>query len=388
MKKVGIILGGKTVEHEVSIITGLQIYDNIDRTKYQPFVIYIDKKGRWNIGESLGDIKTYQKKSFEGVTEVIPWQNFDKKNTLTLHPNPDLKQGLFAKKREKLEVEVVIPAVHGTNVEDGALQGILESCGVPYCFTGVKASALGMDKVSMKKVFQAENLPMVNHTWFYRSQYRTDQSQYLEKAEEIGYPLIVKPANLGSSVGINKATNRDELMESIEVAISYDKKILVEQCIENLREINCAVIGYEDDVEASLCEEPIGWEDFLKYEDKYMSGKKGKGSGEDKRIIPADLPEEVSQRIRELAKKAFMAIDASGTSRVDFLYDNKNIYVNEINTIPGSISFYLWEPSGLPFKELITRLIEIAEKKHQDESENIDSYDIDLLNNMAKGAKN
>jgi D-alanine-D-alanine ligase len=388
MKKVGIILGGKTVEHEVSIITGLQIYDNIDRTKYQPFVIYIDKKGRWNIGESLGDIKTYQKKSFEGVTEVIPWQNFDKKNTLTLHPNPDLKQGLFAKKREKLEVEVVIPAVHGTNVEDGALQGILESCGVPYCFTGVKASALGMDKVSMKKVFQAENLPMVNHTWFYRSQYRTDQSQYLEKAEEIGYPLIVKPANLGSSVGINKATNRDELMESIEVAISYDKKILVEQCIENLREINCAVIGYEDDVEASLCEEPIGWEDFLKYEDKYMSGKKGKGSGEDKRIIPADLPEEVSQRIRELAKKAFMAIDASGTSRVDFLYDNKNIYVNEINTIPGSISFYLWEPSGLPFKDLITRLIEIAEKKHQDESENIDSYDIDLLNNMAKGAKN
>ena len=388
MKKVGIIIGGKTVEHEVSIITGLQIYDNIDRTKYQPFVIYIDKKGKWNIGESLGDIKTYQNKSFEGVTEVIPWQNFDKKNTLTLHPNPDLKQGLFAKKREKLEVEVVIPAVHGTNVEDGALQGILESCGVPYCFTGVKASALGMDKVSMKKVFQAENLPMVNHTWFYRSQYRTDQSQYLEKAEEIGYPLIVKPANLGSSVGINKATNRDELMESIEVAISYDKKILVEQCIENLREINCAVIGYEDDVEASLCEEPIGWEDFLKYEDKYMSGKKGKGSGEDKRIIPADLPEEVSQRIRELAKKAFMAIDASGTSRVDFLYDNKNIYVNEINTIPGSISFYLWEPSGLPFKELITRLIEIAEKKHQDESENIDSYDIDLLNNMATGAKN
>ncbi|SHI95874.1 D-alanine-D-alanine ligase [Dethiosulfatibacter aminovorans DSM 17477] len=388
MKKVGIIIGGRTVEHEVSIITGLQIYDNIDRTKYQPYVIYIDKKGKWNIGDSLGDINTYKNKSFDGITEVIPWQNFDKKNTLTLHPNPDLKQGLFAKKREKLEVEVVIPAVHGTSVEDGALQGILESCEVPYCFTGVKASALGMDKVSMKKIFHAENLPMVDHIWFYRSQYRKDQEQYLEKAESIGYPLIVKPANLGSSVGISKATNREELMESIEVALSYDKKILVEQCIENLREINCAVIGYEDDVEASLCEEPIGWEEFLKYEDKYMSGKKGKGSGEDKRIIPADIPDEVSQRIRELAKKAFMAIDASGTSRVDFLYDNKNIYVNEINTIPGSISFYLWEPSGLPFKELITRLIEIAETRHNDEAENIVSYDIDLLNNMAKGAKN
>jgi D-alanine-D-alanine ligase len=386
MKKVGIIIGGKTVEHEVSIITGLQIYDNIDRTKYEPFVIYIDKKGKWNIGETLADIKTYQNKSFQGVTEVIPWQNFDKKNTLTLHPNPDLKQGLFSKKREKLEVEVVIPAVHGTSVEDGALQGTLESCGVPYCFTGVKASALGMDKVSMKKVFYAENLPMVNHIWFYRSQYRNNQNKYIEKSEAIGYPLIVKPANLGSSVGISMATNQEELKESIEVALSYDKKIMVEQCIENPREINCAVLGYEDQVEASLCEEPIGWEDFLKYEDKYMNGSKGKGT--EKRIIPADLPEEVSQRIREMAKKAFMAIDASGTARVDFLYDNKNIYVNEINTIPGSISFYLWEPSGLPFKELITRLIEIAEKRYEDESQNINSYDIDLLNNMSKGAKN
>jgi D-alanine-D-alanine ligase len=385
MKKVGIIIGGKSVEHEVSIITGLQIFDNIDRTQYNPFIIYIDKQGRWLIGTSLHQIDTYKKKKFDDVIEVIPWHNPTNKKSLALYPHPDLKQGLFSKKIEKTEADVVIPAVHGTSVEDGELQGILETCGVPYCFPDVKASALGMDKVSMKKVFVADKLPVVDCVWFYKSQYLKDMEKYLEEASQIGFPLIVKPANLGSSVGISKAHNTEELRNSIKVALHYDKKILIEKCIENPREINCAVLGYEDDVIASLCEEPVGWREFLKYEDKYMSGSKGKGS--EKRVIPADIPDELAHEIQELAKKAFIAIDASGTSRVDFLYDGKNIFVNEINTIPGSISFYLWEPSGIPFKELINRLIDIAIKKHEDESSNIKTYDVDLLNNMAKGVK-
>lgn len=386
MKKVGIIIGGKTVEHEVSIITGIQIFDNIDRTKYDPILIYIDKKGRWNTGESLSSIETYKKKDFSETTEVIPWKGYNKDNILTLYTNPDNKQGMFAKKKIKQEIDIIIPAVHGTSVEDGVLQGVLETCGVPYCFSDVKASALGMDKVSMKKVFFAENLPIVEYLWFYKSQFSNDQEFYLKKSEEIGYPLIVKPANLGSSIGISIAYNKEELINSIEVAANYDKKIIVEKCIENPREINCSVLGYEDNVEASLCEEPIGWKEFLKYEDKYMNGQKGKST--EKRVIPAELPGDISFRIRELAKKAFTSIDASGLARIDFLYDGKNIYVNEINTIPGSISFYLWEPSGIEFKELISKLIEIALKKHEDESGNINSYDIDLLNNMSKGVKN
>jgi D-alanine-D-alanine ligase len=388
MKKVGIIIGGRSVEHEVSIITGLQIYDNIDRSKYDPTVIYIDKKGKWLFGDCLSKIETYKNKKFEGSIEVIPWKNSENSKTLVLYPHPDLKQGMFSKKREKIEIDVIIPAVHGTSVEDGELQGILETCGVPYCFPDVKASALGMDKVSMKKVFYADKLPIVRYIWFYKSQYKKNEEKYLKEAYELGYPLIIKPANLGSSVGISKADNEEELKSSIEVAMHYDKKIIIEKCVENLREINCAVLGYEDEVIASLCEEPIGWKEFLKYEDKYMSGSKGKGAGgSEKRRIPADIPEAVSERIQELAKKAFISIDASGTARVDFLYDGHNTFVNEINTIPGSISFYLWEPSGISFKELINKLIEIAIKKNKDESENIYTYDVDLLNNMAKGSK-
>ena len=385
MKKIGTIIGGQSVAHEVSIINGLQIFDNIDRSKYDPKIIYIDKQGKWLAGSELEDINNYKNMSFKNTLEVIPWKMDEYKNKLVLVPVKNINRSLFSKKEEEIIIDAVIPAVHGTGVEDGALQGLLQTCSVPYAFSDVKASALGMDKVIMKKVFQSEGLPMVPHIWFYRNDYVNNKIKIIQQCEEIGYPLIIKPANLGSSIGINKAEGLPGLDEAIEIAMEYDKKIIVEKCIENVREINCAVMGYENKVKASLCEEPIGWKDFLRFEDKYMNNTKGKNT--EKRVVPADIPEKITVRIRENAKEAFKAIDASGTARIDFLYDGKDIYVNEINTIPGSISFYLWEPSGVEFRELINEMLEIAYKKHSDTVKNINTFDIDLLNNMAKNGK-
>ena len=383
MKNIGIIIGGESVEHEVSIITGLQIFDNIDKNKYKPYIIYITKEGKWLTGEILSNIKTYKKKEFMSAEERIPWKS-SKKNKMILI-SKDNKKRLFKKKKDDIEIDVVIPATHGTGVEDGTLQGILENIGVPYAFSDVKASALGMDKIIMKKVFKDEGLPLVDYRWFYKSEFIENKIQVLKEAEKLGYPLIVKPSNLGSSIGITKANNQKELEESIEVAVSYDRKIIVEKCLENAREINCGVLGYEKDVKTSKCEEPVGWKEFLKYEDKYVNNSKIKGDS--KRVIPANIPENITNEIMEIAKKSFISINASGAARVDFLLEGKNIYVNEINTIPGSVSFYLWEPSGLEFKDLIEELINIAKKKL--DKDLINTYDVDLLNKMAstKGAK-
>ncbi len=383
MENIGIIIGGESVEHEVSIVTGLQIFDNIDKSRYKPYIIYITKDGKWLTGETLRDINTYKKKEFTSTVERIPWKS-TKKNTMALISREE-KKGIFSKKQDDIEIDVVIPATHGTGVEDGTLQGILENIGVPYAFSDVKASALGMDKIIMKKVFKDEGLPLVDYRWFYKSEFIEDRAKVLKEAEELGYPLIVKPSNLGSSIGITKATNQKELEESIEVAISYDKKIIVEKCLENAREINCGVLGYEKNLKVSKCEEPVGWKEFLKYEDKYVNNSKNKG--DTKRVIPADIPESITNEIMDFAKRSFISINASGAARVDFLLEGENVYVNEINTIPGSVSFYLWEPSGIEFKELIDELINIAKKKL--DTDLIKTYDVDLLNKMASstGAK-
>jgi D-alanine-D-alanine ligase len=382
MKKVGIIIGGKSVEHEVSIITGLQVFENIDKDIYEPKIIYIQKDGKWLVGDSLHDINNYKKKNFDDAYEVLPGFKNEK---LILYPHPELKTGFFGKKYPTYDIDIVFPAVHGTNVEDGALQGLLQINGVPYAFGSVLSSAVGMDKVIMKKVFQSCNLPIVDYIWFYRSSFEADKDKIIEEAENIGYPLIVKPANLGSSVGINKAKNYDELLFAIEVAMSYDRKIIIEKCLENVREINCAVIGYENELETSLCEEPVGWKEFLTYEDKYVNKKKD--ASESKRRIPADIEEDIEIKIKDLAKETFKAVDGCGNARIDFLLSGNNIFVNEINTIPGSISFYLWEGKGVSFKQLITRIIEFAEIQHNQRKENIVSYDIDLLNKMGGAGK-
>jgi len=221
MKKIGIIIGGKSVEHEVSIITGMQVFENIDRTIYEPRIIYIQKDGKWLVGESLHDINNFKAKKLEDAYEVLP--GF-KEGKLILYPHPELKTGIFGKKYSVYEIDVVFPAVHGTNVEDGSLQGLFQMNGVPYAFGSVLCSAVGMDKIIMKKVFQSYGLPVVDYTWFYRSSFVENKDEIIKRAENIGYPLIVKPANLGSSVGINKAKNLDELLFAIDVPCPMTEK--------------------------------------------------------------------------------------------------------------------------------------------------------------------
>lgn len=381
-KSIGIIIGGKSVEHEVSVITGLQVFENIDKDVYEPRIIYIQKDGKWLVGESLHNINNYRTKNLGDAYEVLP--RF-KNNKLILYPHPDIKAGIFGKKYVTYEIDTVFPAVHGTNMEDGSLQGMFQMNSVPCAFGSVLCSAVGMDKVVMKKVFQSYGLPIVDYMWFYRSSFDKEKDKIIEDAEKIGYPLIVKPANLGSSVGISKATNLNELLFAIEVAMAYDRKIIIEKCLENIREINCAVMGYEHNLEASLCEEPVGWKEFLTYEDKYVNNKKG--STEAKKRIPADIEEEVKTQIENYAKDAFNAVDCCGDARIDFLLDGNNIFVNEINTIPGSIAFYLWEGKGISFKKLISRIIELAEIQNEQRKINTVSFDIDLFNKMGGGKK-
>ena len=385
MKKVGVIFGGRSVEHEVSVITGMQIIENINKTKYEVVPIYINKEGKWLTGNSLMDFKNYKDNNFKDAKEIIISPSY-KDNNIYARPED---VGIFGKKILG-KIDIMFPAIHGTNGEDGTIQGLLELIDIPYVGPGVLGASVGMDKILMKDVYKANNLPVVEYSWFYRSKWEKDKDQIIEDIEEkLGYPLFVKPANLGSSIGISKAKDREGLINSIEIAIKYDRKIIIEKAVESPREINCSVIGYEDELITSLCEEPLGWEEVLTFEDKYVksNAKGGKSSGE-RRIIPAEIEDNIREEIEELAKKAFTTIDARGVSRIDFLIDkNKKIYINEINTLPGSISFYLWEGKGYPFNKLIDELINIAIKVYDEKKDNVYSYDADLFNRIQYGSK-
>jgi D-alanine-D-alanine ligase len=385
-KKIGVFFGGKSVEHEVSVITGHQVMENIDHELYDVVPVFIDKDGKWYTGDSLKDFNNFKNRKLENLIEVTMNPVYGDYNLYT-HHNKMKRIG----KNYSERLDVIFPAMHGTNGEDGSLMGLFELIGIPYVGCGVMASAVGMDKIVMKSVFKAENLPIVNYAWFYRQRWEQDSEKIIADIEtNIGYPVVVKPANLGSSIGISKASNREELLESIKVAICYDRKIIVEEAVQNLREINCAVMGYEDQVKASLCEEPIGWEEIQTFADKYMSGSKGtkagtKDGGADNHQIPANLPGDMSSEIQRLAKEAFIALDCAGNARIDFMIgDNKDIYVNEINTLPGSLSFHIWKASGLEFKPMLTEMVEMAIKISSEKHGNMYTYDVDLYNNMGK----
>lgn len=385
MKKVGVVFGGRSVEHEVSVITGMQIIENMDKSKYTPVAIYITKEGKWLTGPGLLDFKNFKNNNFTDTKEIVMSQKYGDRN-LYLHPD---SAGMFAKKIVD-SVDVIFPAMHGTNGEDGAIQGLFELIGLPYVGCNVLASSVGMDKILMKDVYKSKGLPIVDYTWFYRTSWENDREAVLEQIEgALKYPMFVKPANLGSSIGITKAKDRESLIESIEVAVSYDRKVIIEKAVENPREINCAVMGYDAEVITSLCEEPLGWTEILSFEDKYIksNSKSGKSAG-DRRIIPAEIDNGLRVEIEELAKDAFTSIDAAGVSRIDFLVSKDNtVYINEINTLPGSISFYLWQDMDYPIKKLIDRLIEIAEITNKEKNKNMYSYDADLFNKIQYGSK-
>lgn len=385
MQKVGVVFGGRSVEHEVSVITGLQVIENMDKSKYEAVPIYITKEGKWLTGNCLMDFKNFKDDNLKDAIEIFMAA---KPKNFNLYRNPE-DVGIFGKKIVDT-IDIVFLALHGTHGEDGSIQGLFELIDIPYIGGGVLASSVGMDKILMKDVFKSNSLPVVDYHWFYRSDWNDNRDNVVKDIENsLNYPVFVKPANLGSSIGINIAKDNESLIDAIEIAVNYDRKIIIEKAVENPREINCAVLGYDREVVTSLCEEPLGWKDVLTFEDKYIksNAKGGKSSG-DRRIIPAEIEESMRERIEYLAKRSFIAIDGAGTSRIDFLIDEKeNIYVNEINTLPGSIGFYLWEKKGYSFKELIDELINIAMKINKEKETNMYNFDADLFNRIQYGGK-
>lgn len=381
--KVGILFGGISVEHEVSIISALQAIKNMDLNKYEIIPIYIDKKGVWHTGEILKDINIYK-----DMDELKRFTNecilVNKENKFYLQTT-----GLF--KRYKYEIDIIFPIVHGTNVEDGKLQGYLETINVPYVGSDVLASALGQDKVAQKAIYEVNKLPILPYIWFYDYEYNNDSEEYLKKINQLGYPVIVKPANLGSSIGIAVAKNEDELQKAIKEAINYDKKILVEKCLTDLKEVNISVLGNYQSIDTSLIEEVNNSHHILTFDDKYLNGNKTKGMSGSSRKIPADISKKMQEEIVDIAKKAFLALGNSGVVRIDFLIDNetKKVYINEINTCPGSLSFYLWEPSNKKYSELLDELIKIGIRNYQYKQKKINSFDSNILSNFngTKGVK-
>ena len=346
--RVAMLFGGKSVEHEVSVISGIQAVMNMDTDKYAVIPVYMTKRNEMYIGEEIGKIESYK-----NIDELL------KKSQRVIMTNEDGKVFLtpFPVKmfggKKAVEIDVAFPVVHGTNVEDGAFQGYLKTMGIPFVGCDVTASAIGMDKYIMKAVLKECDVPVLDAQLYTLSDYAQIEI-LLDKVEKgLGYPVIVKPVNLGSSVGISVAKNRVELTHSVDDAFKYATKVLVEHAITNLREINCSVLGDENDAIASECEEPLHTKDILSYEDKYVSNAKGSGSkgmASVSRKIPAELSPEKREEVRELAVRSFKALGCNGVSRIDFMIDEDNgkLYFNEINTIPGSLAFYLWDPVGVP----------------------------------------
>lgn len=381
MLNVAVMFGGRSVEHEVSVITGLQIIENLDRSKYRVIPIYVSKEGWWYTGDELSKIENYK-----DIPSLL-----SRCRRIVMLPVPGLRRayfypfrkGLFKEDADYIDIDLVIPAFHGTYGEDGSFQGFLELANIPYVGSGVLGSALGMDKISMKEVFKANDIPIVKYIWFLRRSYEENEEVVLSYVEErLSYPMFVKPANLGSSIGISKAHDRDGLIYGIEVATKYDRRIIVEEAVKDVMEINCAVMGFDGEATASVCEMPISWREFLSYTDKYaMKGDSGVGLKGAMRRIPAPISESLEREIKELAIKVFKILDCAGVVRVDFLVDKNDmrVYVNEVNTLPGSFAFYLWEPMGISFRELLDRLIDIALRRHKEYKRNIYTFDTDLL---------
>ncbi|MBD5520909.1 MAG: D-alanine--D-alanine ligase [Lachnospiraceae bacterium] len=389
--KVGVFFGGKSVEHEVSVISGIQALKAFNSEKYEAIPIYITKENEMYTGEAIGDIKNY-KNIPELLKNSIRIFLICEQGKLNMVRYPEKKIGNSTVDH----IDVVFPVVHGANVEDGSLQGFLRHYNVPLAGCDVMASAVTMDKYVMKTVLKDNDIPVLDCVTLHVTDYQADVETACRKVEDkIEYPVIVKPVNLGSSVGIKVARDRDGLVEALEYAYEFSQKVLIEKAIENLREINCSVLGDYESAQASECEEPISNDEILSYEDKYVAGNKGGSEGmrTARRELPANLTPELREKIRELAVKTFKVLDCNGVSRIDFMIDKDSdeVYVNEINPIPGSLAFYLWEAMGKPYSELLDDMVKLALKREREEKNLMTSFESNILQNAnlsgAKGIK-
>ena len=387
--KVGVFFGGKSVEHEVSIITAIQAIENMDKDKYDIVPIYITKDNKMYCGELIGDISNYKDidNLIKNSIQVTLVQKDNK--VVLLRCNKKIYQN------ETYDyIDIAFPIVHGTNVEDGTLQGFLKMFNLPYVGCDVISSSVGMDKYVCKCVLKDNDIPVLECKCISAKDYNEDSEKTIKEIEEkFSYPVIVKPINLGSSVGIKIARTQEELREAIENAYTYSRKILIERAIKNLKEVNCSVVGDYEFAKASECEEPVKTDEILSYEDKYISGGKKGGikAGGTKHMnagglkLPAEISEEQRKKIQELAIKTFTVLGCSGVIRIDFMIDQdtKEIFVNEVNTIPGSLSFHLWKAAGLDYTKLLDELIDLALKRNREEKNLIFSFDTNILSGVS-----
>ena len=386
--RIAVIFGSRTCEHDVSVISGMQAAAALNAEEYDVERVYIARDGGWYVGDALKDMKFYQNPDFAKLTKVLPAAGEQKLRLLKAHT----EKKLFGREDPVYgEYDVVLPVMHGLNGEDGSLQGMLELFNVPYTSAGIMGSAVGMDKITMKQLYQGCGLPVVDGVWFDRAYWGDHREAQLDECEKkLKYPMFVKPANLGSSIGITRATDRETLEDAIDTACAYDRRILVEQGVENPREVNCSVLGYGDEVRSSVLEMPVTEKDLLNFEEKYLRNAKGgsKGMQSLSRLVPAPISEEKTKEIKELAEKIFRLMDLKGVVRIDFMLDaNDRVYVNEANIIPGSLAFYLWEPEGLPFGKLLDKMVEYAFRAHADKNGSVYSFDSSILSSIVNGSK-
>lgn len=392
--KVGIIFGGRSVEHEISVITANQAINAINQEKYEVIPLYISKSGLMYTGEKLLKLENYKdlNKLVKDCTQVSLINDGNKVNIIRF-PISKFKNNVMN------TIDVAFPAIHGTNGEDGTLQGYLEMLNLPYVGCDVLSASVGMDKIMMRRILKEANIPSLDYVSFYSLNYVKNENSIIKEIEKkIDYPVIVKAGNLGSSVGIKKAKDTKGLKEAIEFSMQYSDRIMVEKAIENLKEINCSVIGDMVDAEASILEEPIGSDEILSYNDKYLTGGKNKtenvtggkmeGMASLDRKIPAEISDEMTNKIQEIAVKTFKYLGCNGVSRIDFMIDSdtNELYVNEINTLPGALSFYLWEATDMSFEKEIDRLIELAFNRQRQRESRVYSYNENILA-MSNGKK-
>ena len=392
--KVGVLYGGKTTEHEVSIITAVQAMGFLNKDKYEVIPMYLTKENEMYTGAPLMEMDVY--KDYNLLKTYCKNVVCYNKNGVLVLQN---KKGIF--KRIIKEVDIVIPCVHGYNMEDGNIQGLLETYGVPYTGSDIYGCTVGQDKVFQKQILQAQNIPVTKYVWFYDNEYLEDEEKIIKEVEKLKYPVIVKPARQGSSIGIKIAKDKESLKEAIVDAINYDEKILVEKVIKNMSELNCSVLGSSSIMQTSAIEEVMGKDEFLSFNDKYIGSgsKKGaakkmtasKGMVSADRVIPANIPEKLAKDISETSKEVFRSLGCSGVVRIDYLYDKKakKYYVNELNTIPGSLSFYLWTPLNKEYDELLDDMINIAVKRFKKNAKKTTIFESNILEgfNGSKGAK-
>ena len=387
--KLGVIFGGRSVEHEISIITANQAMSNINQEKYEIVPIYISKKGLMYTGDQLLDLKSYRDldKLLKEVTQVSIINDGTNINVVRF-PMKKFGDNVIN------TIDVAFPTMHGTNGEDGSIAGFLETLNIPYIGCDMLSASIGMDKIMMRRVLKEVGIPSLDYIAFYSCDYIKNEDKYISEIEEkLRYPVIVKAGNLGSSVGIKKAKDRASLVEAIEYSMQFSDRVMIENAIVNLKEVNCSVLGDISNAIPSECEEPVGSDEILSYTDKYMSGSKTKagnlennggakqGMASLKRKLPAEISDEMKAEIQKYAVETFKVLGCNGVSRIDFLVDKdtNEIYVNEINTIPGALSYYLWEATGKTFAEEIDDLVNISLKSKRERDNLVFSYDQNKL---------